>query len=72
MTIKKVSSIAKLKDLGHIQLSKSLFMRDFQIHSSHRDLSDLIVSLNLILKSPLKHHLAYLLKPITLNTFYCF
>ncbi|OTG60179.1 hypothetical protein B9T36_06005 [Acinetobacter sp. ANC 4204] len=30
MTIKKVSSIAKLEDLGRIQLSKSFFMRDFQ------------------------------------------
>lgn len=29
MTIKKVSSIAKLEDLGRIQLSKSFFMRDF-------------------------------------------
>jgi len=29
MIIKKVSSIAKLEDLGRIQLSKSFFMRDF-------------------------------------------
>ena len=29
MTFKKVSSIAKLEDLGRIQLSKSFFMRDF-------------------------------------------
>lgn len=29
MTIKKVSSITKLEDLGRIQLSKSFFMRDF-------------------------------------------
>lgn len=29
MTIKKVSSIAKLEDLGRIQLYKSFFMRDF-------------------------------------------
>ena len=28
MTIKKVTSIAKLEDLGRIQLSKSFFMRD--------------------------------------------
>lgn len=28
-TIKKVSSITKLEDLGRIQLSKSFFMRDF-------------------------------------------
>ena len=29
MTIKKVTSITKLEDLGRIQLSKSFFMRDF-------------------------------------------
>ncbi len=29
MTFKKVSSIAKLEDLGRIQLSKSFFMRYF-------------------------------------------
>ncbi|WP_257223375.1 MULTISPECIES: hypothetical protein [unclassified Acinetobacter] len=29
MAIKKVTSIAKLEDLGRIQLSKSFFMRDF-------------------------------------------
>jgi len=29
MTIKKVSSITKLEDLGRIQLSKSFCMRDF-------------------------------------------
>ena len=31
MTIKKVSSIAKLEDLGRIQLSKSFFMRELLI-----------------------------------------
>lgn len=29
MTLKKVYSIAKLEDLGRIQLCKSFFMRDF-------------------------------------------
>lgn len=29
MTIKKVTSITKLEDLGRVQLSKSFFMRDF-------------------------------------------
>jgi hypothetical protein len=28
MTIKKVTSITKLEDLGHIRLSKAFFMRD--------------------------------------------
>lgn len=32
MIIKKVFSIAKLEDLGRIQLSKSFFMRDFYPH----------------------------------------
>lgn len=31
MTIKKVSSFAKLEDLGRVQLSKYFFLRDFRI-----------------------------------------